>query len=551
MVTVFVEGQHLNGYVAGRRILLQVVQYGPAEHIRQRHVERNGGWMELPRECQAIGPAQRDEHLESVVMREIAEDARIMHIILDDQQDSVACLQIRAVVLDGHNVGLIRHQAGDGDRERRTLVLLSRDHRDCRRGRPHVGLGEEQRESASFAWRAAQLNLAAEQAGEFSADGKAKTSAAVFAARTRVCLLECFENNPLFFCGNSDAGICYFESHDGSSASENLVRRSPATAYSTDREPNPTLLGEFEGVRKQILKHLLQTFGVGHEASRQMRIGLHIKRKSAVVCFMAERTGDHVDKAAEEYFLRFDRHRTRLDLREIENVADEVEQVGSGAVNRPRKFNLLVAEVAVRILRKLLAEHQNTVERCTQLVRHVGQELGLVLRREREFLGLLFQRAAGLLNLLVLAFDLRILFGQLLGLLRELFVGLLQLLLLRLELNGELLRLLQHAFRLHGRFNTVQHDSNAGGQLLEEGEMRGGEGVQASQFDDSFDAIFKQHRQHNHIAWDCFEEAGTDGNGILGQLADKHAPLIHRALPYQPMADAYRSRMPALCLGEG
>ncbi len=101
------------------------------------------------------------------------------------------------------------------------------------------------------------------------------------------------------------------------------------------------------------------------------------------------------------------------------------------------------------------------VERRAQLVRHVGQELGLVLRGEGEFLGLLFQRAAGLLDLLVLAFDFGVLLGQLLGLLGELLVGLLQFLLLRLQLDRELLRLLQQAFGLHGGFNRVQHDADA------------------------------------------------------------------------------------------
>ena len=55
-----------------------------------------------------------------------------------------------------------------------------------------------------------------------------------------------------------------------------------------------------------------------------------------------------------------------------------------------------------------------------------------------------------------------VLFGKLLRLLRELLVGLLQLLLLRLQLGGQLLRLLQQAFGLHRRFNGVEHDADAG-----------------------------------------------------------------------------------------
>ena len=139
----------------------------------------------------------------------------------------------------------------------------------------------------------------------------------------------------------------------------------------------------------------------------------------------------------------------------------------------------LRGQIAVGIVAELLAQHQNAVERRAQLVRHVGQEFGLVLRGERQFLGLLFQRAAGLLDFLVLAFDFDVLFGQLLRLLRQLLVGLLQFFLLRLQFGGQLLRLLQQAFGLHRGFNAVEHDADAGGQLLEKRQMRGGEGAQA------------------------------------------------------------------------
>ena len=61
--------------------------------------------------------------------------------------------------------------------------------------------------------------------------------------------------------------------------------------------------------------------------------------------------------------------------------------------------------------------------------------------------GLFLERAARLLDFLVLAFDLDVAFGELLGLLLELLVGLLQFALPRLQLGGELLRLLQQRLR--------------------------------------------------------------------------------------------------------
>ena len=95
-------------------------------------------------------------------------------------------------------------------------------------------------------------------------------------------------------------------------------------------------------------------------------------------------------------------------------------------------------QVAVRVFGQLLAEDQDRVERRAQLVAHVGQELGLVLRGERKLGRLVFERAARLLDFLVLALHLDVALGELLRLLLQLLVGLLQLLLLRLQLAGEL-----------------------------------------------------------------------------------------------------------------
>ena len=84
-------------------------------------------------------------------------------------------------------------------------------------------------------------------------------------------------------------------------------------------------------------------------------------------------------------------------------------------------------QVAVGVVGELLAEDQDAVQRRAQLVRHVGEEFGLVLRGERELGRLLLERAARLLDLLVLALDLDVALGELLRLLLELLVGLLQL----------------------------------------------------------------------------------------------------------------------------
>ena len=227
---------------------------------------------------------------------------------------------------------------------------------------------------------------------------------------------------------------------------------------------------------------------------------MHFEIEAPVLRFVAERTSDHVQQAREEHFLRLHRNRAGFDLREVQNVGDQVQQVRSGAVNRAREFHLLGRQIAVGVVRELLAQNQNAVERRAQFVRHVGQEFRLVLRSERQFLGFFFHRAARLLDFLVLAFHFHVLFGELLRFLRQLLVGLLQFGLLRLQFGGQLLRLLQQAFRLHRGLNAVQHDADAGSQLLQKRQMRCREDAERSQLDHRFHAILEKNRQHDHVA---------------------------------------------------
>ncbi len=175
-------------------------------------------------------------------------------------------------------------------------------------------------------------------------------------------------------------------------------------------------------------------------------------------------------------------------------------------MNRARELHLLRREIGVRVVRQLLAEDQDAVERRPQLVRHVREELGLVLRGQRQLGRLLFERAARLLDFLVLPLDFGVLLGQLLRLLRELLVGLLQLLLLRLQLAGELLRLLQQPLGLHRRFDAVQDDADAGRELVEEHQVRLGERAERRQLDDGLDLPFEQHRQHDDVAGNGSQE---------------------------------------------
>ena len=151
---------------------------------------------------------------------------------------------------------------------------------------------------------------------------------------------------------------------------------------------------------------------------------------------MAEGALHVIDQVGETELSDVDDDRAGLDLREIENVVDQVQEVLARGVDRLRELGLFAGQVTVGVAGKLIGQDQEAVQRRPQLVRHVGQELRLVLRRQRQLLRLLFERDPRLLDLLVLALHLDVALGQQRGFLLELLVGLAELLLLALEFSG-------------------------------------------------------------------------------------------------------------------
>jgi hypothetical protein len=143
-------------------------------------------------------------------------------------------------------------------------------------------------------------------------------------------------------------------------------------------------------------------------------------------------------------------------------------------------------------------------------VAHVRQELALVLRGERELVGLLLERLARELDLAVLQLDVAVLLAEQRRLLLQLLVGLAQLLLLGLQqlldalsdcaccsssaferrssscwevqllgallqLAGELLGLLEQLLGALVGDDRVEHDAERLGELLEERRVDVGE----------------------------------------------------------------------------
>ena len=321
-----------------------------------------------------------------------------------------------------------------------------------------------------------------------------------------------------------------------------MVRR-PAAGAGRHGQPHAAVRGELDGVGQQVLQHLLQPLGVGDHPAAEPRVDLHVEGQPAALGLVLEGAGDHVEEVREVDLLGLHGHRARLDLRQVEDVGDQVEQVGAGAVDRPRELHLPRRQVAVGVVGQLLAEDQDAVERGAELVRHVGQELRLVLRGQGQLGGLVLERAPRLLDLLVLALDLDVLLDQLLRLLGQLVVGLLQLALLRLQLGGELLRLLQQPFGLHRRLDAVDDDAHARGQLLEERQVGGREFVQRGQAEHGLHLPLEGHREDDQVARQRLEEDRTDRHGIRRHVGDQDAAPIAGALADEAFPEAEHRRI--------
>src|ERR1700704_3261283 len=74
-------------------------------------------------------------------------------------------------------------------------------------------------------------------------------------------------------------------------------------------------------------------------------------------------------------------HTSGLDLRKIENVVDDCKQMSTGPQHAIQLLDVVRAIGVLSVLAQHIADADDRIERRTQLMTHVGQELRLVLTR--------------------------------------------------------------------------------------------------------------------------------------------------------------------------
>ena len=271
------------------------------------------------------------------------------------------------------------------------------------------------------------MDLSSEESRDLAADGEAESRPPVLAARAAVGLLEGLEDDELLVAGNPDARVVHREREHGVGPPEAVAEPARAALGLADGQGDPSLPGELERVRQQVLDHLLQALGVGQHGPGRRGIEVDRELEALRLRDVAEGAFHVVVQVGEPELADVHGHRARLDLREVEDVVDEEEKVRPRRVDGLGELRLPAREIAVGILGKLVRQDEEAVERRAQLVRHVGEKLGLVLRGEGELLGFLLESFASLLHLLVLALHLHVLVGEEAGLFLQLLVGVLEL----------------------------------------------------------------------------------------------------------------------------
>ena len=122
----------------------------------------------------------------------------------------------------------------------------------------------------------------------------------------------------------------------------------------------------------------MQAFGVRVQGGRQLARELLGELQLPGVGDVPEGALDIIPQIAESDFCHIDHHRAGFDLGQVENVVDQGEEIIARGMNGPGKFHLFFGQVPVFVPGKLIGQDEQAVEGSAQLVRHVGQELGLV-----------------------------------------------------------------------------------------------------------------------------------------------------------------------------
>ena len=125
-----------------------------------------------------------------------------------------------------------------------------------------------------------------------------------------------------------------------------------------NRQRDAALLRELEGVREQILEHLLEALAVAVDGRRRVGLDVDGERQTLLMGNRLERALRERLDVLDGKVHRAHLHLARLHLRQIKNVVDEVEQVRTRRVDRLRELDLPGREILVLVVAQQLGQDE-------------------------------------------------------------------------------------------------------------------------------------------------------------------------------------------------
>jgi hypothetical protein len=244
-------------------------------------------------------------------------------------------------------------------------------------------------------------DLPAEQPYEPAGDREAQPGAAVVACGAAVALDEVVEDAPLNLGRHPDPGVADAERDHRARPRKNFVGGAPTAIGAADVHLHRTVLGELERVGEQVAQHIVHERGVGADMPRKVVRQLDGERHAVLVGDAIELLPQGVLDLGQRDLSDLRCDRARPDLREIQDAAEQPEQIGARGMNHVGILHLLRRQVVLGVVPEQFREDQQTVQRGAQLVRHVREELRLVPERDRQLRGLGLDQAPGSLELLL------------------------------------------------------------------------------------------------------------------------------------------------------
>src|SRR4029079_3767350 len=145
--------------------------------------------------------------------------------------------------------------------------------------------------------------------------------ATVLATGAGIRLLKCLEHDLLLLGSNTDARVGYLEGDGRGALAQDRMIAAPAARDGGNAQAHAAGISELEGVREQVLEHLLHPLLIGDDAASELGVELHVEGEPATISVVPEGAGHGFEQRVEEPLRRLDGDGARLDLGQVEDIA--------------------------------------------------------------------------------------------------------------------------------------------------------------------------------------------------------------------------------------